>query len=207
MLMVMENKGLPGSNLNANQYDFILNPQKSKKNSFDPKQRSVLYIAGGVLVVVIIIVLVISLLGGGSNLKTSYAQLQKQQLEIIRLIDGGGSKLRDYNINKFTTITKLTIESEQLSYSSYFQKKGVKLSKKEAELTVEEKKANTKRDNLLKTAESTGNYDTTFDELIKQQLSDYKLTLNKLYQQSSNPETKDILKSSNENVNLLLQSN
>jgi len=204
MLMDQQNN-LPGNNLNANQYDFIMNPDKPKKNLFSGKQKTLLLVAGALLISVLIIVLAMSLFGGGGDdIKASYADLQKQQAEIIRLSDLGSSKMRDYNTSKFVIITKLTIESDQKTYAAYFKNKKISLSKKETTPTVEEKAASAKRDSLLKSAESTGNYDETLTELVKAQLENYQKTLANIYKQSQSTKTKELAKNSNNNVNLLL---
>lgn len=203
-MLVDQQNNLPGTNLNASQYDFIMNPEKPKKNRFGSKQRILLFVAGGIVLVFLLIILAMSLFGGGDDIKSSYVQLQKQQAEIIRLSNAGSSKVRDYDTSKFIVITSLTIQSDQNTYASYFKGKNIKVSKKETALTVEEKNERTKQDSLLNSAESSGNYDETLSELIKTQLDAYQKTLASIYEQSQNTKTKDLVKASNNNMVLLI---
>ena len=203
MLMDQQNS-LPGSNLNTNQYDFIINPQKPKNSLFNKKQQLLLFIAGGALLIVVFVLLLSSVLGGGSDIKTSYATLQKQQAEIIRITTQGESKLRDFEASKFNVITKLTIQSDQQTYTAYLKKKKITISKKETTPTIEDKNLSKKIDAQLSAAESSGKYDATITEIMKQKLADYQKTLREMYAQTKNTQTRQLLDQTNNNINLLI---
>lgn len=203
MLMDQQNS-LPGSNLNANQYDFIINPQRPKKSFFTQKQRLLLFIAGGILLAVLAAMLIGSIIGGGGDIKTSYAKLQRQQAEIVRITTQGESKLRDFDTNKFILVTKLTIQSDQQTYSAYLKKKKIAISKKEITPTVEEKNLSKKIDNQLSAAENSGKYDSVISEAIKQKLAEYQTTLKEIFNQTKNTQTRQLLNQTNNNIILLL---
>lgn len=186
-----------------NNYDFILNPPPKKKKSLIPKgetakQRILIAAAGGGLLL-IVIVLGISVLFGGKTNADALIDLAQRQTEIIRVSELGLQKAKAPEARNLAINSKLTVQTSTNLTLDRLKKLGQKASEKTLAL---KKNANT--DQTLTDAGLNNKFDSTFVKTLRSLLTDYRLTVKKLYDTTSSQTEKQFLAASFDGVTLLI---
>ena len=199
----MQNETLPAPS-GANQYAFITDPQKPAKKSFLPsgssKQNRILLVVGGFVVLLFIITLVFVLIANiGTSQKKAWLSLAQQQQELIRVSDLGSTKAQNQDTKNLAITTKLALESSQASIDKLAAKNGAVITKKSLALGK-----NTQTDVTLTAAQQSNQFDQTFRQIIKTQLTDYQAQLKNLYDKTSSKSTKNSLSAANTSAFLLV---
>lgn len=186
------------------QYDFITNPIKPPKRglfSFGKGNRSglLIIIAGG-LVLLTVLLVVGSLLFGGTSDKEALLRVAQKQSEIIAVSeigekDGGGNQARSLAL-----AVKLTVTTEQQAMVAQIAKRDkVKAKEYAAEPSAEVTKQ-------LETAQRNGRFDEVFNNVIKQELTEYQQELRTANSAVTSKTAKRLLAKDFENVGLLLST-
>ncbi|MDQ3158619.1 MAG: hypothetical protein M3P98_00590 [bacterium] len=187
----------PTGGLNTNQYDFITNPNKPKK-SFSlfgggDKQRYLILFIAGALILIVIFVIFSLIFGSGGDNRSQLIELAKSQNSLIALTEDGQKNAIDANLQNVTSSVKLVITSDRVDVTG-------KISKfKDAEIEGSLGSLET----TLETAKINGTYDDTYREALKQSLGDYQKRLEDLSVTTPSTSTKDILNTSNVNIQTL----
>ncbi len=186
-----------------NNYDFILNPLPKKKKGLIPKgetakQRILIVVIGGGLLLIIVI-LGISVLFGGKTNADALIDLAQRQTEIIRVSELGLQKAKAPEARNLAINSKLTVQTSANLTVERLQKLGQKPKEKDLIL-----KKNTQTDQALTDAGLNNKFDSTFVETLRSLLTDYRLTVKKLYDTTSNQTEKQFLAASFDGVTLLI---
>lgn len=187
-----------------NPYDFLTNPPPAKKTPLDFGTGKNSTLMRGVVIGVLVLVLIIIFIAGFSFLnKSSNAQSERlieiaqAQTEIVRISDSSKEKLKDKNLINKSISVKVTVQSQKNEVVSALSKRGKKV--KDADLKTSQ---NSKNDSLLLEGEQNGRFDTTFDELLNKQLSDYQSLLEAAYD-GGNKTEKELVESAFKQMELL----
>lgn len=173
-------------------------------NSRSPKaldNKKLLFIGGIGAILLVLIMIIASLLSGGSNSGTKQLiSLAQRQQEIARVADTGYNDVSGQSIKNFAMTSKLTMQSDEALLTNYLKQNGVKVSAKELAAGT-----NSTSDQALENAKSTGDVDTTLQELLVRQIEDYRVRIQQVYSSSGNTTTKALLNRLYTNTDLLLQ--
>lgn len=191
----------PGTPSN-NPYDFITNPPESPKRglfSGGSKNQRVLLIGGLATVLLTIGVLIAAVLSSSdSGVKQDYLSLIQQQAEIVRISEIGEETAHDTTAKNLAITTKLSVSSDHAATLAIAKKAGAPTDIKSIALGK-----NDKVDALLTDAEQVNQFDEVFIKTMDELLSTYQQLLKKLYNQSTNPDTKKTLQHAYNNALLL----
>lgn len=205
MLMLMQPNGPQPTPppLHPNAYSFITDHNKPGKRSLLPtggsKQSRIMMVVGIVLAISIVGVVIMAVLNGIDNSqKQDWLTLAQKQQEIIRISEVGATKAQGRDTKNLATTTKLTLESSQALVNKLAKSNGANVSSKA--LLVGK---NAKTDADLKTAEQTNQFDTAFQDILKNELNEYQALLKKLHDGSKSKTTKAGLSSAYNNANIL----
>lgn len=188
----------------GNDYNFIMNPEKAKKQGGlsgvggDPFIAKIVLIVGGALALIIVLTLSVNLFFGGTSNLDMVVSLTQREQEIIRLSaeseNATGQEIKNAAIN-----TQLSIKSQQQSWVAFLGKRGRAVPPEEMNL-----KKDTSSDNKLKLAEETSTFDTTYTTIMRSQLEDYAGLLKSTFDGATNKEERELLSTHYNEVLLLL---
>ncbi|HSX05920.1 MAG TPA: hypothetical protein VLF69_05600 [Candidatus Saccharimonadales bacterium] len=181
-----------GSASGHNPYEFIINPDTTKRRSGPllgklsfTKQIGLL--VGGVAVLLIVAAVVISALGPKSSLPGLISLAQRQQ-EIIRIATISADKTSSSTTKNFVINTELAMLSSQTQILTYLGDHGTKLGTKVLALDQDPK-----TDLLLTNAAAANNYDSAVTQALTSQLNTYLSLLQTTFKQAASPTTKKLL--------------
>ncbi len=185
-----------------NPYDFITQPSAPKKGRLfgGSKKQRILIIGVGVMLLFIVVSLIIGLLGSAdTGLKADYLTAAQQQTELIRISDIGVKQARSAEAKNLAFNAKSSLVSEQPAL--------LKLAKK-ARASTDAKSLSGSKDSqtdaLLTNAAQTNQFDAIFIKTMQTNLKNYQATLKKIYDQSTQQTTKDILSKDYANAGVLI---
>jgi hypothetical protein len=162
-----------------------------------------LYVGGGLVVLLILFSIVKGLLGGGSNL-TPFISIAQDQQELIHLTTNAtqqqsqGQSMTTIDQN-FAITSQLSITSAQAAIIKYMATNGKKVNTKTLSLRI-----NTATDTQLTGSAAAGNYDQTFQAIMKDKLVAYSNGLKQAYKQTSGPKGRTLLADDYRQAQLLL---
>lgn len=141
------------------------------------------------MVLITIIIIVITLLGSaGSESRNDYQNLVQQHAEILRISTVGVEKARGADAKNLAITAKLSLQTLQADVNGIAGKAGASVDPETLALG-----ADPETDTLLTAAEQDNRFDETFAAKLTELLNEYRQTAQRLYDQSSNTETKSIL--------------
>lgn len=162
-----------------NPYDFILKGQGKPKRSFGSgslKQR-VIIVAGGALILLIAAVVLISLIGSGGKGNTSaLLNVAQQQTELARVAGIGVDKADSTDTKNLAITAQLSMQSSQADTVALLKKSGHKVNDKSLALLQ-----NSNTDQQLDDADASSTFDSTFTQLFKTELNNYRSALQNAY--------------------------
>lgn len=133
---------------------------------------------------IIIIVLGLTLLNRSNNAQNQkLLELAQTQTEILRIAEATGDKTSSANLNQIIANTSLTTQSSLNGTVALLAKRGQKADEKK--LSAGQNPAN---DEILTKAEQNSNFDEAYSALLNQQIGDYLIQLNGLYESSNQAE-------------------
>jgi hypothetical protein len=194
-------------NSSANSdYDFILNPapptHPAIKNSLlhGTLARVVMGLIG-VFVIIIVIAVIASLSKGSSNLPYFESVLEDQQ-ELIHITTNAVNEPDISSSNQnFVSTASTSLNSNSTQLESYLATSGVKIS-----TSVLSLKVSSTIDNDLTNAESSGSFNSTFDQVAKADLNGYMEDLKLAYSKTTGPQGRALLSSFYNQAGLLIVS-
>lgn len=193
----------PNLNNPGSPYDFILNPEKPKRSistrmPLTPIGR--LGTIGGIIVgLIILIVIVSSLFSGSSSAPVMVSVLQDQQ-ELIHISNSASQEPDISSTNQnFAATARLSLGSDLTVLESYLSSAGTSVST--SSLILKESPAT---DKLLSNSEASGDFNSTYDSIVKQQLNSYLSDIVAAYNQAKGPRGRSILRSDYNQAKLLM---
>ncbi len=188
---------------NHNPYDFIMNPGKPPKKGFSaglpPLALKILLVLGGVFLVMVLVAIVLSFGSSKSIGKAELIGLAQTQQEIIRISDEGASAAVQQTTKNLATTAVLAIQTQQTQLLTLLEKNGIKTDDKQLALKQD---ANT--DLKFKEATATSTFDTTFSQVIEEQLRAYAVTLQAYYNKTGSKSQRDMFGTDYTQAQLLL---
>lgn len=187
-----------------NDYDFIMNPSKPpKKPLLDLASGGMLkkglVLGGGLIILIIVLSLGLSFLGSaGKAHKQRLIEIAQTQTEIVRIAEAAEKKVGGRDLLFKISNVKLTVGSSEVEVINALSKRGVKVKDKVLALGQ-----NSKNDAALVEGEQTGRFDDTYQALLDEQLTNYRLRLQSAYD-SSSPAEQQIIESAFNQIELLL---
>lgn len=190
-------------------YDFILNPDQPAPRSGLPKLPGIGNIGGsrggtgggtsllarvglaggGLLIVLIIFSIAKSALSGGGNQPLLISVAQHQQAVISLVEDASQEPSLTLNNKNFVATADLSLGSSQADLTAYLGKVGVKkIGPKVLNLKVDPKAAD-----QLTAAAAADSYNSTFQDLMKSQLTSYQAALQQAYLKTTGPTGRQLL--------------
>lgn len=183
-------------------YSFITNPGTAQQRPVGGgSMKSRLIIVGVSAAVLLVVVMIfVALLGSsGKGLAKDYQDLLQQQTELVRVSEIGREKAAQSDAKNLAITTSLSISGQQKALLSIAKKAGAKTDTKSLALGK-----NVDTDSTLNTAEQANQFDTVFIKTVQDELTTYKQTLKKIYDQTTKKTTKDILNTDYVDVSALL---
>lgn len=193
--------------ITASPYDFITDPNIPKKSA--PSLPGIPGLGSGLgraiavlallLVLMIIFAVAKSALSGSSNGPALLA-VSQDQVEILHITTNAlqESDLSSSN-QPLTSTIKVVLSSNNYQLSAYLSRIGDKFSQAQMNLKV-----STLTDQTLKTAESSGDFNPTFDQTLATQLKAYMTDMNTAYGLTSGVNGKAMLKTDFADAKLIL---
>jgi hypothetical protein len=174
-----------------NPYEFITNPPKPGRRGLlggaSGAQR-LLIIVGVVAVSLIIVLAVMRSLTNKETVTESFFSIAQQQNELVRVADIGDQKASNDKTKGLALNAKLSLKTDQADLLNYFKQNGVKVDNKRLGLTK-----NSVTDKRLESADTTGTFDATFREVMKEQLTTYQNSLKDTFSSTNNGENRLVL--------------
>lgn len=187
----------------SQDYDFIVNSATAPKQSplsNASKPKRIALVAGGLLLLFIIFTVIKGVLSGPSPTEL-YLPLVKDQQQLIQLANTASQQ---QGLSTVSTNSALTVQaalaSDQTATLDYMSKNGKKLHPKE--YTVGLSGALTDQ---LQTATQAGTYDTTYKDVMSQELQAYSRHLQQVYKQTNGQKGHDLLTKNYQSAELLIQ--
>lgn len=191
----------PGA-VQPGQYDFITNPAKPPKKSLfsfgkGDKSSLLIMIAAGFGLLTILLLIGSFFLGGGSDKDALLAVAQKQS-EVIAVAEIGEKNAGTNQAQSLAAAVLLNVTTEQQVLLAQLSKNDKVKPKDYAALPSAQVTGD------LDTAQRNGRFDEVFNNIMKQELTEYQQELRTANSTVSNKNTKAILAKDYENVGLLL---
>ena len=162
--------------------------------------KRILIVGVGLIVLIIAFVIIKGLVSGGGNSAAMLIVVQDQQ-ELIHLSTAAAIQPNISSSNKnFALTTQLVITSEQSQLRTYLAKQGQKITLKQRNLKI-----SSAIDSQLTSAITSNSYDTTFQSVMKSQLTNYATALQVAYKQSPGTNARKLLTSQYNSAVLLQQ--
>lgn len=189
--------GEVGTQTEGNQYDFILNPQKSLGRRFtlpgNSTAQRVIIGVGGLVIVIFLYSFISGFLNKeGSAQKDRLIALAQTQYEIVRVANEASQKITDKNILYKSVTVKASVQSSQNEIIAALKNRVNKVSIKQINVK------NPQDDTVLQQGEDNGRYDQTYDQLLQKQLTQYKDRLQAVYNSGDSAEKNIALSASNQ---------
>lgn len=185
------------------QFDFMLKDQGKQRRSLPsfslPKP---VLISACTVVVIIILVVLFSLLSGSKNKDTNQiTSLMAEAQEISRASGLINQQSKDANVTALASTVSTALSSQQAQLSNYLTSTGHKV---DAKLLSADQ--NTGTDTLFQTAAQNNNLASTYNNYLKQNLTNYKTMLANEYNSTPSKTLKDILNNAAASINTILSS-
>lgn len=185
-------------------YSFITNsPEEPKRSPLSflsglSLRGRIILGAGGLVAFLILILILRALVGGGGNADVLITVVQDQQ-ELVHLAENAGTEqsLSRKNRNLASTV-QLAVASSQSQLVTYLAEGGKRLNEKQLNLKVD-----ATVDQRLTDAASSGTYNQTFEEIMRDTLNEYGQDLQDAYQANKGPNGRAILSDSYNQARLL----
>ncbi len=193
---------------NPDPYRFIMEPPKKPKPPVNNKLGSVsnnpflmriIFIVGGAVVTMIILAIFFNTFFATKTNTTDIVDIVETQQEIIRVADQG-TRASSGDVKNAAVSTKLSLITEQQGWLTFLQKHGRKVAPKELSL-----KASSTTDKQLTNAIATSTFDSTFTQIMRNELTAYAAALKDAYTNSTSTSEKNMLSSNYGQVQLLLK--
>lgn len=194
----------PNQPINGSPYEFLNAPKQKRKlllvnGSF--KQRLLVVVGGGIILIIAVYVLGSLLKGGtsGTDYLISMAQQQNELVTIATAAESNTSTQQQTTKNLAINV-ELGLNSEQNQLIAYLKTIGVSVSSKVLNDTN-----STALNNTLTTAQSSGNYDAVFIQVVTNELNTYVQTIKTAFSKTHNATGQNLLSKDYQAANLLLQ--
>lgn len=186
-------------------YDFILNPDQQKKGAGfgfikDPFIAKIIFLVGGAVVLMVAIGLIVSFAFGGKTNTETFVALTQREEEIVR-VSALGDDAVSQRIKNAAISTQVSIRSQQNELLAYLKTHGRSVAPDELVLTK-----NASTDNKLKLAKQTSTFDTTYTDVMREQLTAYANELKTAYDNESGSTQRQLLSAQYKDVQLLLKT-
>jgi len=184
-------------------YSFLTEQPQPQKRSLLPGGNSLAVrvgvVAGGLLVLIILFAIVRGLLSGGKNYD-SFVVITQQQQEMIHLTTAASEQdSLSENVKNFAITAQLGLTTDQSKTISYLKKNGVKVKSKTLAQGVK-----VSLDTQLQAAATANNYESTFKQVMHDQLESYLTALRQTYANTSGSHGRQLLSQDYDNAALLL---
>jgi len=193
-----------GQSNNPNPYDFILNPQQPKRPKKIPLGGNrfiltIIALVGGAFLLMILVAVILNATAPKKLSKQDLISLAQTQNELMRVSsDAQTNAVQQVTQNLAITIN-YSMLSQQQQTISLLSKDKVKLGKKDLSL-----KQDATTDQKLKTAKSTSTYDTTYAQLIQQELGSYANEVKGLYNIATSSSERNLMSGYYDQTQLLI---
>lgn len=193
----------PNQPFQSGQYDFITNPVKPKRKSLfsfgKGNNTGLMIIIAAGLGLLTLILLVGSLFFGGSSDRDVLLDVAKKQSEVISIANLGAEEGGTNQAQSLGLAVQLSVTTEQQAVIGQLSKRDKVKPKEYAASPSSEVKQQ------LETAQSNGRFDEVFNNVIKQELTEYQQALKTANTAVESKSTKTILAQNFESAGLLLQ--
>lgn len=183
------------------EYDFIMNNQGSPKRSISSRPKLLIILAGVGVGLTLLIILLSSLLGGGSDSSKQLLIVMQNQQKIIQISETAAEKAQTSQTKATAATAKSVMLSYQVRLKELLASGGTKVNEKMLS-QVPDEQAKQK----LTDAEQSGRFDTTYNQLLIEQLKIYQQSLGTAYNSGVGPQTQSLLDEAYASAALLLGS-
>ena len=167
--------------------------------TLDSTLKRAIFALGGLFALLIIFIIIKNVLSGGSSLPLFVGITQDQQAIIHVISDTTtGTPALDTANQNFAATTSASLGSSQTAIITYLAANKLKVKPKQLTLKI-----NPQLDSELTNAAAAGTYDTTFQQIMQQQLTIYMKDLTQVYNQSTGKKGRALLSSDYNQAKLL----
>ncbi len=190
---------------NPNQFDFIVNPAAPAKRSVlvgTSVTARLLIALAGFFILLILFVGAKNILSSGSGNSAALIKVVNQQQELITITTAAtsGSQQLSSSSSTVAITTQVSLKSAQSQLLAYLSTKGQKVTKNQ--LIYPGGLAITAQ---LAAATSAGTYDLTLQQVLKNQLVDYRTSLKQAYDKTTGTRGRELLQQEYDGASLLLR--
>ena len=198
------NQGQQNGNYDPNNpYGFILNPEQPKSSKFNFNASLPVKILAGLglfLVVLIVGSILKGAIFGNGSIPESYVAVAQDQQAMIAILDSNDNQQNLKNSTQAFAITaQMSLSTSQSQLIKYMQLNKKKVSPKTLALKISPTTSKQLQDSI---AAST--YDSTFREIMKTKLNQYKQQLKATYVEATGQKGRALLDDSYNQADLLL---
>lgn len=162
---------------NQDPYSFITQaPQQPARNLGPTSTKGrIIIVAVAAVILIIIVVVVMSLLGNAGKAQTDqYVAIAKSQTEIIRISTLAEQKSRSLEGRSLALTTRLSFTTAQTDMKQVLATRSINEKALTKQLSASQNK---KTNDLLAEAEKNNRYEETYQEIVKNEVANYKKLL------------------------------
>lgn len=184
-------------------YDFIREVNEAIEHhdtDKDKRKRILITSSGGVGLIVVVWMLIALIFSGGPDVTQRLISIVQRQEEIIRISEIGTDTARDREVEQFATTTRAAIRSSQNEITRLIEARtGSRVSQNR--LRAGENAQTTQE---LEAALQANRFDITFITVIKDELIDYRTTMEIALRETDSANEREVLQSLIGEVGVLL---
>ena len=165
----------------------------------DPLVVKIIFILGIAFAVIVVMAIVVNLAAPKRLGNADLISLAQTQQEIIRVADAGNAGAVRQTTKNLAITTEYTLRTQQAALLDTLAKQGVKVKDKELGL-----KQDASTDLKLKEAQQTSTYDTTFSQIIEDELRSYANNVSALHDRTASESQRDFLSTNFTQAQLLI---
>lgn len=191
--------------LSPGSYDFITSPSGSNRQAplaGASKTKRIIIVVAGVFLLLILFVGAKNILSSGNNNSAALLKVINRQQELVNITTAATASTQPLSSSSsaIAVTTQATVASAQSQLLAYLKKAGTKVNKKQL-LYPNAAAVNAQ----LAAAASAGTYDTTLQQVLNSQLTDYQLSLKQAYAKTSGARGRELLQKEYDGATLLLR--
>jgi len=173
-------------------YDFILNPQQQPpqrrfKLGKENLAMTIAVLVGGTLLFMIIVTLLLNIFTSGGSNKDDLISLAQTQNELIRVSSNAVPAATQQTTKNLAVTVQFTLTTQQQQILDILANSGTKLKKKQLAL-----KQNGETDQKLANAKATSTFDSTFAQLMQEELESYANTIKQFGNKTTSQTQRDL---------------
>lgn len=188
------------SNGGHNPYEFILNADGKPPKPPTSLASRLLLVVGGIFLLFVIIALALTMFLGKQGPSDKEMLIISEQQTVIDVASSVASTTKSDSLKALALNTQLSLQTDQKNISNLLVESGAKIDQKQIDSAVDSEPTA-----KLTAAKGSSTYDNMAKTILDDALTDYVAKVKIAYQQSDDPDKKQLLSDAYTNANILLE--